>query len=67
METHEFDIEIKRGGEIRIHVKGVKGPGCMDYADLFETILGASGTREQTSEYYEQPTGVEIRVEQKTE
>ena len=31
METHEFDIEIKRGGEIRIHVKGVKGPGCMDY------------------------------------
>ena len=67
METHEFEIEMAPGGEIKIHVKGVKGPACMEYAELFEEILGVSGTRERTSEYYEAPTGVEIHVEQKTE
>ena len=67
METHELEIEIRPGGEIRVHVKGVKGPGCMEYAELIEEILGTSGTRERTSEFYEAPTGVEIHVEQKTE
>ncbi len=67
METHELEIEITPGGEIKVHVKGVKGPACMEYAELLEEILGVSGTRERTSEYYETPAGVEIHVEQKTE
>ncbi len=67
METHELEIEITPGGEIKVHVKGVKGPACMEYAELLEEILGVSGTRERTSEYYEAPTGVEIHVEQKTQ
>jgi hypothetical protein len=54
METHELEIEITPAGEIRVHVKGVKGPACMEYAELIEEILGTSGTRERTSEYYEE-------------
>ena len=59
METHELEIEITPGGEIRVHVKGVKGPACMEYAELIEEILGTSGTRERTSEYYEESAAVE--------
>ncbi len=67
MEAHEFEIEIRPDGEIRIHVKGVKGPGCLEYAQMLEDILGTTSTRELTSEYYEPATGVDIHVEQKTE
>lgn len=66
METHELEIEISPAGEVKVHVKGVKGPGCMQYAELVEEILGVRGNRERTSEYYESPTGVEIHVEQET-
>lgn len=67
METHELDIEIRPDGEIRVHVKGAKGPGCLRYAEMLEEILGAKGTRELTSEYYEAQAGVDVHVEQKTE
>ena len=63
MECHEFDIEIKPDGEVKIHVKGAKGPLCLEYAKLFEKILGSSGTRELTGEYYEAPSGVQIHIE----
>ncbi len=66
METHELEIEISPGGEIKVHVKGVKGPACMEYAELLEEILVVSGTRDRNREYYETPTGVEIHVEQRT-
>ena len=67
METHEFEIEIKPGGEVRVHVKGVKGPGCLEYARMLEEILEQEGTQELTSEYYEQPTGVDVHIHEKTE
>ena len=65
MECHEFDIEIRPNGEVRVHIHGVKGPGCTEYVKLFEQILHSEGETELTSEYYEPPTGVEIHIEQK--
>lgn len=64
MECHEFDIQILPGGQIRINIHGVKGPGCKEYAKMFEKIMNTTGETEITSEYYEPPTGIEIHIEQ---
>jgi len=65
MEQHEFDIAIGPDGKVRIEVKGVKGQGCLDYAKVFEEILGKIIAVQHTAEFYAPPTGVGIRVEQK--
>ena len=64
METHELDIEIRPDGEVRVHVKGVKGAACMDYVKLFENILNTSAETDVTSEFYEAATEVSARVAQ---
>ncbi len=65
MEQHEFDIKIKPDGKVEVHIKGVKGPVCMEYAKLFERIIGKTETVEHTGEYYEPPSGVQVLVDQK--
>ena len=64
MECHELDIEISPTGEVKILVRGVKGPGCKEYARLLEQILDQEGVHEHTSEFYASPTGVEIHIEE---
>ena len=65
METHEFEIEIKPGGEVRVHVKGVKGPGCLEYARMLDLVM--DGRLDAACESYEQPTGVDVHIHEKTE
>lgn len=67
MECHEFDIEVRPGGKVKVHIKGAKGPACMDYAKLLAEILGPASDVQHTHEYYEPPTEVRIDVEQKAE
>ena len=67
MECHEFEISIGRDGKVTVHIKGVKGAGCLDYAKVFQEILGGTGQVNVTHEYYEPPTGVEIRIKHETE
>ena len=65
METHELDIEITPDGQVKVHVHGAKGSACMDYVKLLQTMMGAEGELQHTSEYYEPPSGVRIHLEQK--
>ena len=67
MEAHEFEIEIQPGGNVKVHIKGVRGSACMDYVKLFEEVAGTQGIVQRTREYYEAPPRVGIDVEQKTE
>jgi len=67
VESHELEIEIRPGGKISVHIKGVKGQACMDYAKLLEQIAGSVAEVEHTSEYYEPPTNVEIHLEDKAQ
>ena len=66
METHELDIEVRPDGTVKMHVRGAKGPACMEYTKLIEQILTSTGEVEKTSEYYEPPTGVQIHLDQRT-
>ena len=65
MEKHEFEIEIRSNGEVKVHVMGVKGKRCMDYLTFFEEVVGELKEKQLTSECYEPDGKVEIRVEQK--
>ena len=66
METHEIEIEVRPDGTVRAHVQGAKGAGCLEYAKLLEQLLGSQGEVQHTSEFYEEPTGVQIRLETRT-
>jgi hypothetical protein len=59
MAQEEFEIEISPTGKVTVRTIGIKGPRCLDYADLFAQILGQEESRELTSEYYEE--SIEVR------
>ena len=54
MKLEKLEIEIRPDGDVRVQVKGRKGPACMDYKELFREILGEVKSVETTDEYYEQ-------------
>jgi hypothetical protein len=54
MAQEELEIEIDPTGKVTVRTKGIKGPACMDYADLMARIVGREESRETTPEYYEQ-------------
>ena len=53
MAQEELEIEIDPSGKVTMRTKGIKGPVCMDYADLLAQIVGREESREKTPEYYE--------------
>ena len=53
MPQQDIEIEIRKDGSVKVHIVGVKGPQCLEYAKLFERIGGPEQDRELTSEYYE--------------
>ena len=61
MENHDIEIEIGRDGKVKVHVKGVKGSGCLKYAEFLEQVIGRMDSREFTSEYYEPDSGVQVQ------
>jgi len=65
MAEHNIEIEISKTGEVKVHVKGVKGPGCLEYGKLLTEIVGKVKSQELTSEYYEPAPKVKINLEQK--
>ena len=65
MAQHDIEIEIRRNGEVRAHIKGAKGKGCLTYAKLLQQIVGKLKSQQLTSEYYEPDEKVRIDVQQK--
>ena len=65
MAQEELEIEIDRSGKVTVRTKGIKGPACMDYADLLAQIVGREEHREKTAEYYEQVEVAERHVDVK--
>ena len=53
MAQEELEIEIAPNGQVTVRTIGIKGPACMDYADLFAQLIGREERREKTAEYYE--------------
>ena len=68
MAQHEVEITISKSGEVRVHVNGVKGKGCLEYAEWLAEVVGKVKDRQLTSEFYEPDTKakIELRTEQRT-
>ena len=65
MPQREFDITIGKTGEVELHVKGIKGRGCLEVMKLFEQIVGELKEQRQTSEFYEPEEQVQYRIDQR--
>jgi len=53
----ELEITIDPEGNVTLHVKGVKGPGCMDLTRYLEEAIGEVEERTRTNEYFQDETG----------
>ena len=62
MAEQELEITIEPNGQVTVRTIGIKGPACMDWADLMAQIIGREESRETTAEYYETPVQVDTRV-----
>ncbi len=56
MADQELEIEIDPTGKVTMRTVGIKGPACMDYADLLAQIVGREESRLTTAEFYEEAT-----------
>lgn len=65
MAQREFDITIAADGTVELHVKGIKGRGCLEVVKLFEKIVGEMKSQEQTNEFYEPEEQVQFRIDQR--
>ncbi len=62
MKAHEFEIRIERSGEVRVHMKGVKGKSCEEYAKWLASVVGPVAGLERTAEAYEPDSPVHLDV-----
>jgi len=63
MEQPEFEITIGKDGKLKVHVKGVHGPKCLELADLVRDIVGKEESRQLTAEYYDPGPKVRMNVD----
>jgi hypothetical protein len=51
MEIQEIDVIIDKDGQVKIEVRGVKGPACLDLTKELEAALGGEVVdRQMTAE-----------------
>ncbi len=53
--TQEIEVYISGDGELKIHIKGIKGPSCTKVLDELVKDIGEVTGKEATAEYYEKP------------
>ena len=53
MAKHEVEITISKTGDVKVHIEGVKGKACLEYAKWLTEVIGRVKDRQLTTEYYE--------------
>jgi len=64
MAQHEVEISITKTGEVKVHIEGVKGKACLEYAKWLTEVIGKVKDQQLTSEYYEPEVKARIDLEQ---
>lgn len=49
----EVEIFISDDGELKVHIRGIKGPSCMEVLDKLASDYGEIKEKVPSSEYYE--------------
>lgn len=61
MDIQEIEVTIDKKGQVKVHVRGVKGKACLDLTKDLEIALGAQViTRELTPEAQDEGSGSKI-------
>lgn len=63
--AEELEIEIAPDGKVTVRTKGIKGPECLNLAEVFVKLVGVEEECTKTSEYYETDVEVKQHVHQK--
>jgi hypothetical protein len=63
MAQEEIEIVISPSGQVTVRTIGIKGPRCLDAAEMLAQIIGREMSRELTSEYHEAHGHVDRHVE----
>ena len=66
-EKTELEVIIDENCEVKVHVKGEKGPKCLNWLKAFEEFLGPVKWRELTNEYYQVEEKTQIQTKVKKE
>jgi hypothetical protein len=65
MPQREFEITITPHGEVKLHVHGYKGKGCLEAVKLIEQMVGQVKSQQETCEFYEPEEEVRFRIDQR--
>lgn len=49
----EVELFISEEGELKVHIKGIKGAGCFKVLEQISKEIGILKEKETSSEYYE--------------
>ena len=63
MGCREVEIEIAPDGTVRGDIRGFRGPGCRELANVLAEIVGEEVNCEPTAEYYQDSIDVDVDVE----
>ena len=63
MEEHNIEIEIAKDGQVKVHVRGVKGEQCLGYVEFLSKVVGPVAENRLTQEYYERDGKARIDAE----
>ncbi|HLJ10314.1 MAG TPA: DUF2997 domain-containing protein [Planctomycetaceae bacterium] len=58
MAKEELEIEISPTGKVTVRTIGIKGPHCIDAAEMVARIIGTVESKQLTAEFYEAQTEV---------
>ena len=53
--NQELELFISDDGELKVHIKGIKGQGCLKTLESLVKDIGFVKGKELTGEYYEKP------------
>jgi hypothetical protein len=59
-DKHELELFISEEGELKVHIKGIKGPACLKILENIAKKIGEEKERSLTSEYYEKIEGKDL-------
>ena len=65
MPQRDVQITISKTGEVKVHIKGIKGKSCLKFGAFLADVVGKVKSQQLTSEYYEPEEKAAIRLEQK--
>jgi hypothetical protein len=65
MRQHDVEITISKSGEVKVHIKGIKGKSCLKFGAFLADVVGKVKSQQMTSEFYEPEEKSGIYIEEK--